>query len=106
MTEKSMMLHTGAVVSADNGYVETFKMIPTTMDCPYIEAMYVPGEQILFIRNKEKKFNLVEEKGPDKGKLVEMHYEYTLNSHNEILKFVNRFASNADEFDYLRYMNN
>ena len=106
MTDKSMLLHTGSILNSSAQYDDTFKMIPTTMDCPYIEAIYIPKEQVLFVRNKEKKFNRVEERGPANGKLVEEHYEYALNNYAEIKNFINRFAINADEFDYLRYMDN
>lgn len=99
-----MMLLEGEVENDSQGYDETFKMMPITKECPYIEAVYIPEKSILFVMNKEKKFNLVES-GKEKGKLVEKHYEYVLKTYNEIKNFVNNFASNAEEFDYLRYMN-
>src|SRR5690349_17950711 len=100
MIEASMLLVNGEN-PVDNGYEETFKLIPTRLDCPYNEAIYDVNRQVLFIISKEKKKNVQKTDGDDT-----IFYEYVITTHNEIVNFINMFCINKDGFDFLRYMQN
>lgn len=102
----------------------TFKMIPTSLDCPYNECIYDPEEKILAIVSKQKKeaFHMLP-KLTDTGDVVlvkngkridgkpyaeqrvmmDTYYEYFIREQNEIEDFVTSFASNTASFDFQRY---
>lgn len=104
---------------------KTFKMIPTTLDCPYIECIYDVGFKILAIVGKVSKdtFHMVEKlddngdpvqkksapKGQDPFKrerrTLETYQEYYIEDKNEIINFVKAFADNVDEFDFMQFIN-
>lgn len=117
---KQMMLITS---SWKNG--RTFKMIPTTDDCPYVECIFDPQLKILAVigKNKKETFHMVPRldangdpelrkspKSPDKiakeeRRTLETYQEYYLEEVSEVGKFVEHFAVNADTFDYKQYLN-
>lgn len=105
--------------------IPTFKMIPTSKDCPYNECIYDPQEGILAIVSKEKKetYHLLPKltetgdilmvknnhKRAD-GKpyaeqrvLMDTYYEYFIRNRSEIEDIIRLFAANADVFDYAKY---
>lgn len=102
--DKSMILINGLQPDTEGGYKDTFKMIPTRLNCPYNEAIYDTAEQVLFVVSKEKKDNLHRMKN-DKDVVIEKYYEYHITTHGEIVNFIKMFCSNDEGFDYLRYMN-
>ena len=117
---KQMMLITS---SWKNG--QTFKMIPTTEDCPYVECIFDPQLKIMAVigKNKKETFHMVPRldvngdpeyrkapKSPDKmvkeeRRTLETYQEYYLEKLEEIEKFINYFAENSDSYDYLKYLN-
>lgn len=98
-----MMVITGELSDNQDRSYETFKMIPHHLECPYNEAIYDRDLQVLFVISKEKKNNLQKiEKKQDV--VIEKYYEYHLTTHNEIVNFVNMFCTNADQFDFKRYL--
>lgn len=106
MIEASMLLVNGEN-PVDNGYEETFKLIPIRLSCPYNEAIYDVKRQVLFIISKEKKKNIQQIEERDNSTVdSNFYYEYTITTHNEIVNFINMFCSNKDGFDFLRYMQN
>lgn len=92
----------------------TFKMIPLTKDCPYLEAIYHPVYHGLGIVGKYKKKEYVMMPTVDKfgtpqtkeGKplaerrLMESWHEYLLMTKDEVVDFIKNFAVNADSFNY------
>jgi alpha-mannosidase len=89
---------------------ESFKLIPTSLDCPYVEALFDPDHKILVVlsREKEYKFTMLT-KLDDKGKAVQYKqgsdvvpakerrqidsfFEYFIYKKEEILNFVEMFS--------------
>ena len=104
----------------------SFKMIPITMDCPYVECIYSPHEDMFVVISKVMKQSYhfvpkIDDNGdqiPVKGKprpgqnpkpikeerrLVDTFSEFYLMTHDEIENFIKLFAVNHDEFDYKQY---
>ena len=103
---------------------KTFKMIPSSIDCPYVEFIYDPNLKVLAIVGNIKKdvFHMVAKLNDDgdevmrkspgrKGvpykqerKLLETYQEYYLEERSDIEHFVKAIADNADSFDYQMYL--
>lgn len=116
--EPSMMLVTG-----NWGPTQTFKMMPVSNDCPYIECIFNPTAKILAIIGTHKKdqFHMVhkldedgepmmrkkpspEEKYRKQRVSTETYSEYYLQEKEEIEEFIKNFAVNASNFDYKKYL--
>ena len=109
------------LVSGNWGPYKTFKLIPVSTECPYIEAIFDPSSKILAIISKEKKptYHMVP-KLDDNGDQVPMkmgkrangkdhkeqrvmmdtYQEYYINDLEEIETLVQAFAVNAKSYDY------
>ena len=106
----------------DTAFYPTFKMLPTSNDCPFNEVLYDPTAKILAIVAKEKKqgYRMIP-KINDKGKpvittergasfevqerkLMETFYEYYLEDIDDIKNFVEKFATNSKEFDWQSFL--
>jgi len=109
------------LVSGNWGPYKTFKLIPVTIDCPYIEAIFDPSSKILAIISKDSKpsYHMVPKKddnGDDvpmkigkrtNGKefkeqriMMDTYQEYYINNLEEVTSMINMFAINADTYDY------
>lgn len=115
MLEKSMMLITS---SWNND--KTFKMIPVSSNCPYVECIYDPKAKVLAVMSTVKKnlFHMVPKLDPNgdpefrkvpakdgvpvkqERRTIETFQEYYVETASEIKDFINGFAINADSFDY------
>lgn len=114
--EKTMLL-----ISSTWGPRKTFKMIPTSVDCPYNEVIFDPDSKVLAVIGKEKKESMhmvakLNEWGDpqtmkigkrangkdyaEERKTLEAFYEYYIEDMNEISEFVKAIAENAGTFDY------
>jgi hypothetical protein len=112
---KNMLL----VTSAFRG-VKSFSMLPVTLDCPYVEAMFDPTSGILAVISKVKKDVMhmvprLDENGQpirlktpnnETGKTIkeqriqiETFSEFYITEKEEIIQFIYMFAINADVFD-------
>ncbi len=117
---KNMMLYKSGW-GTESTFLPTFKMIPTSSDCPFNEVLFDPSSKILAVVGKEKKqaYRLVP-KLNDKGrpvivtergvpvevqerKLMENFYEYYLENLDDVQRFIEMFAINADSFDWKEY---
>ena len=117
---KSMMLTT-----SNWGPNKTFKLIPITKDCPYVEAIFDPGSKILAVistiaketyhmidklddNGDPQKMKLTRTKdGGDTKKerrLLKTYAEYYITVREEIETFINGFCINADSFDTNEYL--
>lgn len=103
---------------------KTFKMIPTTKDCPFVECIYDQQIQVLAVIGSSKKdtFHMLTKldangdpetrKTPgrtgnpfkEERRSVETFQEYYIESLDEIREFVKMFATNAATFDYEQYL--
>lgn len=103
---------------------KTFKMIPATKDCPFVECIYDQQMQVLAVIGSSKKdtFHMLTKldangdpetrKVPSRNgnpfkeerRSVETFQEYYIEDLNEIREFVKMFATNANSFDYEQYL--
>lgn len=105
--------------------IPTFKLVPLTQDCPFIEMIYAPEHKSLAMINKEKKGqfkfipqidqngdvmrtkNGVRQSGTnvkEERKLVEVNYEHYIINEKEQEEVIRMFAINADSFDFLSHL--
>lgn len=106
--------------------VNSFTLIPVSLDSPYTEAMFDPASGILAVISKVMKqsYHMVP-KLDDNGdpqrlkvpnqqtgktvkeerRLVDTFSEFYLNDKADIETFIHMFAVNASEFDYTQFMN-
>ena len=116
---KNMML-----ISSSWKNNETFKLIPTTQDCPYVEGIYDReiGVLALIGNVKKQQFHMVPRldtngdpemrkniKDPstqkpfkEERRHIETFQEYYLQDKADIDQFINHFALNTD-FNYKKY---
>ncbi len=106
----------------DKEFFPTFKMLPITQDCPFNEVLFDPKSKILAVVGKEKKqaYRMLP-KLNDKGKqvvamergvpvevqerkLMENFYEYYLEEIEDIEYFINKFAINSKDFDWMSFI--
>jgi len=104
---------------------KTFKLIPVSKDCPYVEAIFDPGSKILAVISTIAKetYHMVDRlddngdpqkmkltrtsSGGDTKKerrLLKTYAEYYITVREEIETFINGFCLNADSFDIKQYL--
>ena len=97
---------------------QTFRMVPISDECPYVECIFDPGTKVFVIISKIKKTTLhmlpkLDEYGQpvtgNKGMKQERHkievfqefYVEDIAATEEVIK---HFAINAKKFDYKKFM--
>lgn len=105
---KNMMLINSAFKN-----VKSFSLVPASLECPYVEAMYDPTSSILAVISKDKKDSLhmvplLDNSGnPIKGKMkriqIETFSEFYVQSKEDIANFIEIFAINSEHFDYKKF---
>lgn len=113
MSEKSMML-----VQSSWQESQTFRMVPITESCPYVECIFDPGTKVFVIISKTTKHTLhmlpkLDEYGQvitgakgtkqDRHK-IEVFQEFYIEDATAITDIVEHFAINAKKFDYKSFM--
>ena len=119
MPGKNMIL----INSVDfQGVARSFKMIPITQDCPYVECIFSVNDKILAVITKimKQSYHFVPKiddngdpvyvKNPkarasgkqvkEERRLVDTFSEFYIITPEEIKGFIQSFAVNAKEFDY------
>lgn len=116
--EKSMLL-----ISSMRDGAPTFRMMPLTNDCPYVEVVYVPQAKaaVVFLKHAVEGLHMVpqldsngdmqrapkprQDGNPYKQerKLLTTSHECYITVKEEIINFVEMFAVNT-EFDYKKFM--
>tara|TARA_R100000654_G_scaffold10947_3_gene23910 strand:- start:23589 stop:23972 length:384 start_codon:yes stop_codon:yes gene_type:complete len=113
MSDKTMML-----VESTWQDTKTFKMIPVSNDCPYVECIYDPTSKVFVIISKVTKTSLhMLPKLDDYGKAVsgnrgakqerralDTFQEYYIEDKGSIIDVVNLFAVNAKKFDVAKFV--
>jgi hypothetical protein len=119
MSEKSMML-----VQATWNDKQTFRMIPTSDTCPYVECIMDPDTKVFVIISKITKTTLhmlprLDDNGdplPVKAKRangrnvreerskIETFQEFYVEDMTAVHELVNLFAINAGTFDYKKFL--
>jgi hypothetical protein len=113
MSEKTMML-----VQATWQESQTFRLIPISESCPYVECIFDPGTKVFVIISKIKRTSLqmlpkLDEYGQpvtgakgrkeDRNKL-EVFQEFYIEDKIAVEDLINLFAINADTFDYKKFI--
>lgn len=119
MAKDSMLL-----ITSEWGDNKSFRLIPITNDCPYVEGIYDPIEKVLVIISKIRKqtFHMVaklDEQGdpqklkkqrvnmkpfPEERKIVDTYQEYYITETEEINSMIQKLAENSSTFDFAKYM--
>jgi hypothetical protein len=113
MTEKSMML-----VQATWQDKQTFRLIPISDSCPYVECIFDPGSKVFVIISKLKRTSLqmlpkLDEYGQpvagSKGQREERHkldvfQEFYIEDKVAVKDLIHLFGINAKTFDYEAFM--
>jgi len=97
---------------------QTFRMIPITENCPYVECIFDPGTKVFVVISKIKKTTLhmlpkLDEYGQaitgtkgmkqERNKL-EVFQEFYVEDASAIEELIKTFAVNAKKFDYKKFM--
>jgi hypothetical protein len=112
MSNQSMML-----VQATWQDKQTFRMVPVTTDCPYVECIFDPGTKVFVIISKIRRTSLqmlpkLDEYGQpttgSKGRKEERHkvevfQEFYIEHLDAVKDLVELFAINAKTFDYNQF---
>ena len=113
MSENTMML-----VQSTWNDKQTFRMIPITESCPYVECIMDPDTKVFVIISKIRKTSLhmlpkLDEYGQavtgTKGMKQERHkievfQEFYVEDTSAIEEVIKQFAVNAKKFDYKKFM--
>lgn len=113
MSENTMML-----VQATWQDQQTFRMIPISEACPYVECIFDPGTKVFVIISKIKRTSLqmlpkLDEYGQpatgSKGRKEERHkvevfQEFYIEHASAVKDLVELFAVNAKAFDYNQFL--
>lgn len=113
MNDKTMML-----VKSSWQESQTFRMIPITESCPYVECIFDPGTKVFVIISKTTKQSLhmlpkLDEYGQvitgtkgtkqDRHK-IEVFQEFYIEDAIAIENIIEHFGINSKEFDYKSFM--
>lgn len=113
MSEKTMML-----VQATWNEKQTFRMIPISESCPYVECIFDPDTKVFVVISKIKKTTLhmlpkLDEYGiaitgakgmkQDRHK-TEIFQEFYIEDSKAINELIKIFAINSEEFNYTDFM--
>lgn len=76
----------------------TFRLIPMSKSCPFIDIIYNINEEILIIISKDKKENpiLLPANNNEKEIIMDTYYEYYIEDKDDIKKFVESVAINPE----------
>jgi hypothetical protein len=113
MSEKSMI-----IVQSTWQDVQTFRMIPISESCPYVECIFDPGTKVFVVILKVVKTALhmlpkLDEYGlaitgskgtkQDRNK-IDVFQEFYVEDKIAIVDIIEHFAVNAKKFDYKSFM--
>jgi hypothetical protein len=113
MSEKSMIL-----VQSTWQESQTFRMIPISESCPYVECIFDPGTKVFVVILKVAKTALhmlpkLDEYGiaitgskgtkQDRNK-IDVFQEFYIEDQTGIIDIIEHFAINAKKFDYKSFM--
>lgn len=113
MSDKTMML-----VESTWQDTKTFKMIPVSNDCPYVECIYDPSSKVLVLIGKTTKTSLhmlpkLDEYGKavsgnrgakQERRSIDTFQEYYIEEDKDIKEITKMFAVNASKFDIAKFL--
>jgi len=97
---------------------KTFKMIPVSNDCPYVECIYDPSSKVLVLIGKTTKTSLhmlpkLDEYGKaisgnrgakQERRSIDTFQEYYIEEEKDIKEITKMFAVNASKFDVAKFL--
>ena len=97
---------------------KTFKMIPVSNDCPYVECIYDPSSKVLVLIGKTTKTSLhmlpkLDEYGKavsgnrgakQERRSIDTFQEYYIEEEKDIKEITKMFAVNASKFDIAKFL--
>lgn len=112
------------LIQSDWNEDKTFKMIPLTNDCPYIEVIYDPSSKVLVMISRVSMTKLhmlpkLDDNGDpaplkvprkngrsvkEERKTIETFQEFYIDNVEAIDALIDIFAVNKDKFDYKKYI--
>lgn len=112
------------LIKSDWNEETTFKLIPLSNDCPYIEAIYDPSTKVLVIISRVSMTKLhmlpkLDDNGDpaplkvprkngravkEERKTIETFQEFYIDNVDAINDIIDIFAVNKDKFDYKQYI--
>lgn len=113
MSDKTMML-----VESTWQDTKTFKMIPVSNDCPYVECIYDPSSKVFVLIGKTTKTSLhmlpkLDEYGKavsgnrgakQERRSIDTFQEYYIEEEKDIKEITKMFAVNASKFDIAKFL--
>ena len=113
MSDKTMML-----VESTWQDTKTFKMIPVSNDCPYVECIFDPSPKVLVVIGKTTKTSLhmlpkLDEYGKaisgnrgakQERRSIDTFQEYYIEEEKDIKEITKMFAVNASKFDIAKFL--
>ena len=113
MSKNTMML-----VQATWQEKQTFRMIPISESCPYVECIFDPGTKVFVIISKIKRTSLqmlpkLDEYGQpvtgakghkEERNKIEVFQEFYIEDKIAVESLIELFAVNAKKFDYKKFM--
>jgi hypothetical protein len=118
------MKETMTIVSSLWNDAKSFRLIPVTNDCPYVEGIFDVDLQVLVIisKNKKQSYHMLP-KLDDNGdalksrskrangkdvkeerRMVDSFQEYYIIEHDDIIDFIEKCADNTSKFDYKQFI--
>jgi hypothetical protein len=105
------------------GQDKTFKLLPVSNDCPFMEAIYDPNVDMMVVISKNEKDNLqlvprldddgeaMKAKKPKANKKTHKEHRINMRTHQEhylieraeMDDFIKEFAVNAEKFDHAQF---
>lgn len=112
------------LIQSDWNEDKTFKMIPLTNDCPYIEVIYDPSTKVLVMISRVSMTKLhmlpkLDDNGDpaplkvprkngravkEERRSIETFQEFYIDNAEAIDAIIDIFAMNKDKFDYKQYI--
>ena len=97
---------------------KTFKMIPVSNDCPYVECIYDPSSKVFVLIGKTTKTSLhmlpkLDEYGKaisgnrgakQERRSIDTFQEYYIENEKDIKEITKMFAVNASKFDIAKFL--
>ena len=104
---------------------ETFKLLPVSQDCPYVECIFDPATKVFVVISKVSKTSLhmlpkLDDNGDpaplktkrangrmvkEERKTIDTFQEYYVEDKDAMIDVINLLAINKDTFDYNKFIN-
>lgn len=121
------MNHSMMLIKSEWESKQTFRLIPISEECPYVEGIFDPQTKVLVVFSKLLKdgFHMLprlDDNGDpqmlknsgkprfngkpykEERRTLQTFHEYYLSDTEDIKSFITKFCDNSNSFDYLSYL--